>query len=872
MSKMPFGKRLAAGFISGALLLSPIITGATDGNGIPKNVQIVIKLDLRQKNILQENILEELSRGLARELSTKILLGEDGKDEEKMKKMIEENENKKSETQKLIKEIAQNSPLFAGLQFPEDMKGIFSGEEPMIFVEMEITDEQWKKLLELKAGKFEKSLYKKKEYYFYSETYFSNLNKSLIIANQKPSMEAAIDASLEGNTLSKNSAYMETAATFLENDFISIYLDPPTLGKLFTEFTTELTEKRNTALEKMKEAKKAQTEALKELGEITEKSEESVEIELPKKQNMEYLQKIFNSAKTFGASFAQEKTGIQIKTIATYDKEKLKELGLDQEKFLYTPSLYKKSPIEKPMLYLEVFNLAEAWEIEKEVEFEGMNMKELLEEITKEFKKETGLDLEKEVIELLDKEIIFVVGEQKNLIPSVSLMADIKTHEETAKKTLKTLKKGLEKELKKNKDDVIWEINEKNIAGGEGYEVTLDAPEEEKARDPMAEAVTPIKFSFGITQDNVLYLSTDEAFETNYAKGVNEENILKSMDPQKKSSSRFYMGLKNIASWFKQLMTAVHDKVPEKDRKYFDLNEVLAKTDEVAAPWEDIIIYSTGTDTAEEGTLFVHADIDSLNESYLQKIIEWGQLFNENETHYENYTAPEFQDVSKDAWYHNEVKDARIYGITKGYEDRTFRADRDVTRAEFLAMAMRSTYGENNSAPAGNIFFEKKLESFNGPGPGDFKDVPATAWYYQAIRDAKNKEIISGYSDSTFHPDEPISRAEAAQIMKNILEKSGFELETGLDEELDDKKAAPVSGSPTTDSTDISTPSSPFPDIPEKEWYSDAVRMNNQFGIMKGGDDGNFAPFRNLNRAESAALMIRLRMTLEKQASGKNIG
>lgn len=853
MSKMPVGKRFAAAFISSALLLMPIITGATVGNGIPKNVQIVIKMDLRQKNILQENILEELSRGLTKELTNETFESEETKDNENFEKMSKKLEDKKAEVQKLMKEIAQNSPLFTALQFPEDMTKIFDGEKPMVFVEMTSTEEQWKKLLELKSDKFEKAEYKEQTYYFYDETYFTffgGLYETLLIANKKESMETAIDGVLEGNTLTKNTAYTETAATFLANDFISIYINPPTLGKLFSGFMGKI----NTAPEKAEEAKNAEKEALKEMGEASEKGTKSY---TPKEQNLDYLEKILNAAKTFGASLAEEKSGIQMNFTATYDKEKLKGLGFNRKESLYTPSLYKKSPVEKPIFYYEMFNLAEAWKMQKGPDIQGISMNTIFEEMKKEFKKKTGLNLEKDIINLLDGEIVLIAGEQKNLIPSVSLMTDVKNNPERAKKTLKILKEALEKELKKNKHkkNAIWQVEEKNIAGGEGYKFSIDAPEELKNQDPMIKTVTPIKFSFGVTGENILYISTDEALEKNYSKGIKEKNILKSMNtkenPEKKSIGRFYLGIKNMASWFKQMMTATHKNISEGDRKYFNLNEVLQKTDEVAAPWEDLIIYGTGTETSEEGTLFVHVNTDSLNESYLGKITEWGRLFNENETHYENYTAPGFEDVDEKAWYHEEVKDARVYGITKGYEDNTFRGEREVTRAEFLAMAMRSVYEEKSTSET-NIFYKKTAET----DMDDFKDVSPAAWYYQTIQNAKNKGVINGYSDNTFHPDEPISRAEAAEIIKNILEKSGVEIgfeEAKEKESIGEKEIEKKY---------------PFSDIPKDQWYSNAVMTNNRLGIMKGGDDGTFAPLRNLNRAESATLMIRLRNVLEEEAGG----
>lgn len=49
-----------------------------------------------------------------------------------------------------------------------------------------------------------------------------------------------------------------------------------------------------------------------------------------------------------------------------------------------------------------------------------------------------------------------------------------------------------------------------------------------------------------------------------------------------------------------------------------------------------------------------------------------------------------YSDVSKDAWYYNYVVAATNYGLIKGYEDNTFRPDKEVTYEEAAKMIMRS--------------------------------------------------------------------------------------------------------------------------------------------------------------------------------------
>lgn len=49
-----------------------------------------------------------------------------------------------------------------------------------------------------------------------------------------------------------------------------------------------------------------------------------------------------------------------------------------------------------------------------------------------------------------------------------------------------------------------------------------------------------------------------------------------------------------------------------------------------------------------------------------------------------------------------------------------------------------------------------------------FTDVDNTHWSYEAIKVLKEKGIITGYSDGSFQPNKPITRAEIAYIIYKI--------------------------------------------------------------------------------------------------------
>lgn len=109
-----------------------------------------------------------------------------------------------------------------------------------------------------------------------------------------------------------------------------------------------------------------------------------------------------------------------------------------------------------------------------------------------------------------------------------------------------------------------------------------------------------------------------------------------------------------------------------------------------------------------------------------------------------------FTDVSSGAWYYEAVQALAGKGVIHGYEDHTFRADASVTRAEFLAMALR--------------LLDVKPVSDGG----SFSDISSSHWAADYIRTAAGQGIVSGYPGGTFRPDQTVTRAEAAKILNRI--------------------------------------------------------------------------------------------------------
>lgn len=108
-----------------------------------------------------------------------------------------------------------------------------------------------------------------------------------------------------------------------------------------------------------------------------------------------------------------------------------------------------------------------------------------------------------------------------------------------------------------------------------------------------------------------------------------------------------------------------------------------------------------------------------------------------------------FSDVPESKWYAQAVGVISALGIVSGYPDGTFRAEKFITRAEFVKMA------------AG---FDTLVE-----GEVSFQDVKADSWAAPYIASALEKGWINGFSDNTFRPGDLITRAQAVTVLNHML-------------------------------------------------------------------------------------------------------
>lgn len=110
-----------------------------------------------------------------------------------------------------------------------------------------------------------------------------------------------------------------------------------------------------------------------------------------------------------------------------------------------------------------------------------------------------------------------------------------------------------------------------------------------------------------------------------------------------------------------------------------------------------------------------------------------------------------FSDVSADDWYNESVSTMENGKYITGYPDGTFGGNKNITRAEFVAMLVRFIGVQNEDC--------------------SFTDVSRDYWAYGCIATATKAGWIAGYTDGTFKPEQPITRAEAMTIINRVLNR-----------------------------------------------------------------------------------------------------
>ncbi|WP_019139355.1 S-layer homology domain-containing protein [Peptoniphilus timonensis] len=186
-------------------------------------------------------------------------------------------------------------------------------------------------------------------------------------------------------------------------------------------------------------------------------------------------------------------------------------------------------------------------------------------------------------------------------------------------------------------------------------------------------------------------------------------------------------------------------------------------------------------------------------------------------------------DGYKEYTYEKEVKDIKevksFNQYVVGYPDGTFGPERNITRAEAVAMFTRLVRGKVETTPRTTRYSDSNNQ-----------------WYSDSLNYATEKGYISGYTNGKFNPNANMTREEFAQMISKYVSENV-------------KKAE--------GNTLIS-----FKDVSDKHWSKSAIQDALERGIIKGYEDGTFRGDKDITRAEAVRMLNR---TFDRKTTEKSI-
>ena len=178
-----------------------------------------------------------------------------------------------------------------------------------------------------------------------------------------------------------------------------------------------------------------------------------------------------------------------------------------------------------------------------------------------------------------------------------------------------------------------------------------------------------------------------------------------------------------------------------------------------------------------------------------------------------------FTDVTPQFWAYNSITKMTKEGFMSGYKNGTFKPNDPLSREE-AASLFSKMIGEPPSIMLAS----------------SFTDITSDRWSSLAIESVARANIISGYGDKTYRPEQYMSRQEFAVVADKYLHYQGYRTEdpTALDNIhfSDQKFIAP--------------------------WAQSSVRELALFGFINYSTTGLFNPEKYVTRSEAAEITYRM--------------
>lgn len=176
-----------------------------------------------------------------------------------------------------------------------------------------------------------------------------------------------------------------------------------------------------------------------------------------------------------------------------------------------------------------------------------------------------------------------------------------------------------------------------------------------------------------------------------------------------------------------------------------------------------------------------------------------------------NCPSRAFSDLDTSKWYHEAVDYVLQNGLMIGYDSGLFGPNDPISRAQFTQILYNK---EGKPAVTGG---------------STFTDVVPSAWYAPAVTWAATQNVVAGYGNGRFGPNDPITREQLAVMLWQYAGSTA-----ATEKELHFTDIDEVSG-----------------------WALESLRWAVEQGIMQGKGNGILDPRGKATRAEVASMIMK---------------
>lgn len=177
--------------------------------------------------------------------------------------------------------------------------------------------------------------------------------------------------------------------------------------------------------------------------------------------------------------------------------------------------------------------------------------------------------------------------------------------------------------------------------------------------------------------------------------------------------------------------------------------------------------------------------------------------------------SADFTDVDMDAWYHDAVDYAIENGMMNGVGNNLFAPDSNLSRA----MLVQVLWNLEGNPDVSTIT--------------EYSDVASDAWYYNAVQWATAENIVGGYGNGIYGPEDDITREQMALMLYRYAQYKGYD--------------TTQSGADVEDFAD-------YEDI--SDWALEGVTWAVNAGLLNGKGNGILDPTGDATRAEVAQILM----------------